>query len=123
MLFAVATPTAMMAPISEGTLSVVCVSEQHPQNARERARQRRQNDKRIQPGLEVDHHQQIDQQDREHHAEAETAERGSWFPPARARDDGGPRQMSLRFVQNLLDVAGDSAQIALVGIGETSNTG
>ena len=69
MLFAVATPMAMIAPMSEGTLNVVCVDEQHPHDAGQRARQRHDDDQRIEPRLEVDHQQEVDQQDREHQPE------------------------------------------------------
>ena len=68
MLFAVATPMHMIAPVSAGTLSVVCDEEQHPDDAGERGRQRRDDDERIEPGLEVHDDQQVDEHDRERQA-------------------------------------------------------
>ena len=45
--------------------------EQHPDDARQGARQRHEDDERIEPGLEVDDHQQVDEDDGEHHAVAQ----------------------------------------------------
>ena len=66
MLFAVATPMHMIAPVSAGTLIVVCGHEQHPDDAGERRRQRRDDDERVQPRLEVHDDQQVDEHDRQH---------------------------------------------------------
>ena len=65
MLFAVATPMHMMAPVSDGTLSVVCDQEQEPDDPGQRRRQRRDDDERIEPRLEVHDDQQVDQHDRQ----------------------------------------------------------
>ena len=74
MLFAVATPMHMIAPVSAGTDSVVCGGEQHPDDAGQRRRQRRDDDERIDPGLEVHDDQQIDQHDRAEQAEQQARE-------------------------------------------------
>ena len=68
MLFAVATPMHMMAPVSAGTLSVVCVRNSIQHDAGQRRRQRRDDDERIEPRLEVHDDQQVDQHDGEHQA-------------------------------------------------------
>ena len=65
MLFAVATPTLMIAPVSAGTLSVVWVMnsiQTMPANAAGSAVTMMNG---IEPRLEIDDDQQIDQQDRE----------------------------------------------------------
>ncbi len=59
----VATPMHMMAPVSAGTLSRVLVRKQKPDDAGQRRRQRRDDEEGIEPGLEVDHDEQVDQQD------------------------------------------------------------
>ena len=51
--------------------------EQHPGDAGERAGQRHQDDERVEPRLEVDDHQQVDEQHREEQAVAEAAERAT----------------------------------------------
>ena len=76
MLLAVATPMHMMAPISAGTLSVVWVRKSNEHDAGERRGQRRDDDERVQPGLEVDHDQHVDQHDGEDKAD-EQAEVGA----------------------------------------------
>ena len=68
-LLAVATPMHMIAPVRAGTDSVVLRDEQHPDDARQARRQRRNDDERIGPGLEIDDNQQIDQHDRAEQAE------------------------------------------------------
>ena len=61
MLLAVATPIDMIAPISDGTLNVVCVAEQHPDDADERPGQGRDDDERVEPALEIHDHQQVNE--------------------------------------------------------------
>ena len=85
MLFAVATPMLMIAPISDGTLNVVCVTnsiQRMPASAPGSAiRMMNGSSQR----LEVHHHQQVHQQDREDEPEAEADERGcACSPPGRA---------------------------------------
>ena len=74
MLLAVATPMHMIAPISAGTLRVVLREEEHPGDAGERARQRHEDDEGVEPRLEVDHHEQVDEEHREHDAGGQAAE-------------------------------------------------
>ena len=61
--------------------------EQHPDDAGERRRQRRDDDERIEPRLEVDHDQQIDEHDRAGEAEIEltVSARHRLHLPARSR--------------------------------------
>ncbi len=61
---AVATPMLMIAPINAGTLKVVMRQKQRPDHAGQRAGQRGDDDERIEPALEVDHQQQINQHNR-----------------------------------------------------------
>ncbi len=65
MLFAVATPMHMIAPMSAGTLIVVWVKQQREDDAGQRRGQRGDDDERIEPRLEIDHDQQVKQQDGE----------------------------------------------------------
>ena len=51
----------MIAPMSAGTLTGVPVIQSIHRDPRQGARQSHQNDERIDPALEIDHHQQIDQ--------------------------------------------------------------
>ncbi len=66
MLLDVATPMHMIAPIRAGTLTVVPRGVQHPEDAGHRPGQGRQDDERVEPRLEVHHHQEVDQQHGEH---------------------------------------------------------
>ena len=75
MLLAVATPMHMMAPISDGTLSVVPVTNNIHRMPAIAPGQRRQNDERVEPRLEVHRHQQIHQHHGEDHAQAQAEER------------------------------------------------
>ncbi len=68
MLFEVATPMHMMAPMSAGTLKVRVRYKQEPGNPGERCGQRGNHDERIQPGLKIDYDQQVNQYDRERQA-------------------------------------------------------
>ena len=63
MLFAVATPMHMIAPVSAGTLIVVCVTNSIQTMPGQRRRQRRDDDERIEPRLEVHDDQQVDEHD------------------------------------------------------------
>ena len=84
----------MMAPIRAGTLSVVCGDEEEEDDAGKRGRQRGDDDEGIEPGLEVDHDQQIDEHDGEGQA-GEQAEVGAvhGFDLAAQRDEGAARQV------------------------------
>ena len=75
MLLAVATPMLMIAPISDGTLMVVPVTNSIQTMPASAPGQRHQDDERIEPRLEVHHHQQVDQHDREDEPGGEADER------------------------------------------------
>ena len=65
------TPMHMIAPISAGTLSVVPVRKRNTMMPGEGGGQRRDDDERIEPGLEVHDDQQVDEHDREGEAAEE----------------------------------------------------
>ncbi len=67
----------MTAPVSAGTLKRSVRQEQHPKNSCQGSRQRRNNDERIKPGLEVDHDQQIYKHDRHHQSNEQALVRRS----------------------------------------------
>ena len=69
MLLAVATPTHISAPISAGTLSVVCVKKSMRTIPAKRSRQSGDDDEGIQPGLKVHDDQQV----HEHNGESQPA--------------------------------------------------
>ena len=83
MLFAVATPMHMMAPISAGTLSARVGEEQEEHNARQRSGQSRNDDERIDPALKINDDQQVDQHDGKDEPAQQTDDMNcASFPPA-----------------------------------------
>ena len=60
---------------------------QHPQDAGQRPGQGREDDERVEPALEVDHHQEVDQQHREHQAGRQPGERAVHALHLAAHDD------------------------------------
>ena len=72
MELAVATPMHMMAPISAGTRERGAGEEEEEHDAGERRGQRGDDDEGIEPGLEVDDDQQVDEHDGEEQAEEQT---------------------------------------------------
>ena len=91
---------------------------QHPQNTGERTRESGENNERIEPGLEIHDHQQIDQQNGEDETKAETPERrnhGLHLPPEGHRQP--LRNVLPRGIQDFLDIGGNAPQIAPVRIG------
>ena len=58
-----ATPMHITAPISEGTFSRGVSKQEHPADAGQRARERGDNDERIEPGLEIHHNQEVYEHD------------------------------------------------------------
>ena len=64
----------MIVPVSEGTLSVVCVSNRIQTIPGQGAGQRGNDDEGIEPGLEIHDDQQIDQDDGDAHARAQACE-------------------------------------------------
>ena len=65
----------MMAPVKAGTLTVVCVRKQHPNDAGQCRRQSCDDDQRIEHGLEIDDDQHVDQHDRADQSDQESFER------------------------------------------------
>ena len=115
MLFAVATPMPMIAPISAGTLRVVPVRYSIHSMPAMRSRQRHQDDERIQPGLKIDGHDQVDQHHREDHPQAQPREGRPHGVHLTAQvDRGSARKRRAHLGDDLLDVRGETAQIALV---------
>ena len=76
MLLAVATPMHMIMPGERRNVERGVRDQQHPEDAGQRAGQRRDDDEGIEPGLEIDDDQQIDQDDGDGHARAQAGERG-----------------------------------------------
>ncbi len=103
----------MIVPVSDGTLNVVCVSKQDPDDAGQRARQRRDDDERIEPGLKIDDDQQVDQNDGDGHSRAQSRERRRHRGdlPA-AHQLRAARKLVLEIRQNLLNVRVHAAQVA-----------
>ncbi len=61
-----AIPTAMIVPINDSTLIVVCVNVSTPQYPCQSARHGKDDDERVNPGLKQDDHQQVDQDNGQH---------------------------------------------------------
>ena len=113
MLFAVATPMHMIAPVSAGTESVVPVAnsiQTMPASAR---RQRHDDDERIEPRLEVDDDQQVDQHDGEGETDEELLIGARHRRHLAAQHDAGAVRHVVRGrLHRLADVGGDAAEIA-----------
>ena len=116
--FAEATPTAMIAPISEGTLSVVPVMNSIVTMPQKRRRQRQDHDERIAEVLIVHDHQQIDEHRGEQQADAEIAES---VVHALDLSDHLNRiaglELLLQLGDDLVDVGCDAAEIAALHAG------
>ena len=116
--FAEATPTAMMAPISEGTLSVVPVMNSMVTMPQKVAGRARMHDERVAEVLVVHHHQQIDEHGGEQEPDAEIAERAVHaLDLADDLDRVAGRELLLQLRHDLVDVAGDAAEIAALHAG------
>ena len=112
MLFAVATPMVMMAPVIAGTLKVVPREEQHPADAGQGRRQRRDDDEGVDPGLEIDDNQQIHHDNRHHEAHAQLTNEAhmvcAWPRTAIRR---AARQLRAQGIDQGLDFIGNAAQV------------
>ena len=118
MLFAVATPMHMMDPISDGTLNVVWVMNRIQTMPAIAPGSAIRMMKRIQPGLEIDRHQQVDQHHRENHAQPQPLKRRLHGADLAANIDGtAARQARLGLRDDLLHRASHAAQIAAVHVG------
>ena len=85
-------PCVMIAPVSAGTRQRRAGDEEHPGDAGERRRQRGDDDDGVDPRLEVDDDQQVDEHDRHRQADAEADERGLHrLAPGRASSTWLPR--------------------------------
>ena len=113
MLFAVATPMHMIAPVRAGTLSGRVDEEEHPGDAGDRRGQRRNDDQRIEPRLEVHDDEEVDENDREE-SPASSPRNESRIVRICPRDDQvrTARQLLLRPVDDLLDGSGHGAEVA-----------
>ena len=87
MLFAVATPMHMIAPVSAGTLIVVCVTNSIQTMPASAPGSADDDDERIEPGLEVDDDQQVDEHDRHRQAGQQAEERRAHRLDLAAHDD------------------------------------
>jgi hypothetical protein len=94
MLFAVATPMHMIAPVSAGTLIVVS-SQTESRQSRQRGGQRHQDDEGIEPRLEIHHDQQIDEHDRKSQSRQQAVKRRIHGLNLPAHEKLGPRRQFL----------------------------
>ena len=74
MEFAEATPIDMIAPITDGTLNVVPVTNSNSKMPTPSTRQREDDGERIEKALIIDDHQHVDEDGREHQPETKIAE-------------------------------------------------
>jgi hypothetical protein len=93
--------------------------EEHPHDAAEPGGQRGDDDERIQPGLEVDDHEQVDEQDGEDQTEAETGEGGvhALHLPAHGDRVAG-RQLGSELGYDFLDRRRHAAEVPVLHVGE-----
>ena len=118
MLFEVATPIDMMHPISAGTLIVVSRDEQRPQDSRQCAGQGHQDDQRVGPGLEIHHHQEIDQQDREADSQSHLEERLVHALHLPADDNrAGFGNLPVVLGDDLVHLIGNRAEVRVLDVG------
>ena len=115
MEFADATPTAMIAPISDGTLSVVPVMNSIVRMPHNVAGSARMTTNGIAEILVVHDHQQIDEHRGEQQADAEIDERAVHALDLADHLDGvAGLELLLQIVDDLADLAGDAAEIAVL---------
>src|SRR6202021_1197906 len=92
--------------------------KQEHNDARKRRRQRHHDDEWIQPGLEVDDDQHIDQQNRENEAANETHVSALHGPKlAPQRDKASSRQLFLMYIDNSVGFAPYSAEVSALDRG------
>ena len=84
-----------------------------PDHARQGAGQRRDDDERVEPALEIDDQQQVDERDRQPQPDAEAGETGVHRIRLPAQhDEAAPRQFLFRLFDQGLDVSQHPAQVA-----------
>ena len=87
--------------------------EQHPDNAGQRSRQRHDDHERIEPGLEVDDDQQVDQHEGQRQTDEELLVGARHGRDLTAQGHAGAvRNLVARLLHQLSDVCGDTAEIA-----------
>ena len=89
---------------------------EHPENAGKSSRKRHQNDERIQPTLEVNGHQKIDDDDGKSNAELQSVERLFHCGDFTAQIEERSRRQLLFLFDDGVNLIGNSTQIALVGV-------
>ena len=103
----------MMAPHQCGYAQGGVRYKQEPGNPGKRRGQRGNHDERIQPGLKVDHDQQVDEYDRERQpTQKADVGRSHRLNLSTNNDLRTTRQLLASGVNDFVDVAGDAAQIA-----------
>ena len=91
--------------------------KQHPQNSGERARQRGDDDERIGPRLEIDDHQEINEDGGENETESEFAERGiHTFDLASHGDRASGRELRTKLIHDLCHFVRNAAEIGALHI-------
>ena len=92
--------------------------EQDPEDAGQRPGQRGQDDERVQPRLEVHHHEEVDEQDREDQAGRQPEERAVHaLHLAADHDRAAARQFLPGRVHDLLDVGRDGPEVTALDVG------
>ena len=92
--------------------------EEHQQDARKRAGQGHQDDERIEPGLEIDHHHEIYQHNGEHHSSAQADERcPHGFDLAAGFEEAAFGQLGTEIVQHAMHLTGHAAEVAILHVG------
>jgi hypothetical protein len=91
--------------------------KQHPQNAGERTRQCRDDDERIGPRLEIDDHQEINEDGSEDETEPEFAERGIHAVNLSAHNDcASGRELRAKLIHDFCHFVRNAAEIGALHI-------
>ena len=110
---AVATPMHMIAPVERRNRQGRPGREQHPDDAGERGWQRHDDHERIEPGLEVDDDQEVDQDHRHREADDELRIRARHHRHLAAQHDAGAlRHVMRRVPHHVPDIRRHSAEVA-----------
>ena len=118
MELAVATPMHMMAPMSAGTESVVWVRKRKSTMPAMAAGKRGDDDEGVEPGLEVDHDEQVDEDDGEDEAEEQAGVGGlHGLDLAADANEVAAGERRAVAVDDALDLAGDGAEVAVLHVG------
>jgi hypothetical protein len=90
--------------------------EEEDHDAGQRRGQRGDDDEGIEPRLEVDDDEQVDEDDGEAEAAEQAGVGAAWSPPGRGPDEGAARQALRVVAQDALDVAADGAEVAALHV-------